>query len=113
MFVAESVESEQTQAEPVGVENMDVRPRIQLAAMIIDARRMLQLVNAAAPGALHRVAIAAVLEAAAITCLPYTTRGLIDAIASARTMGLAAGPLAWVAAEAILVAARLVATTLL
>jgi len=111
MFVADSDPAAQAETDHRSGEGTQARPRIQLIAMISDARRMLQLINAAAPGAVRRVAIAAVLEAVAITCLPYTTRGLIDAIATAHHSSV--GPLGWLAAEASLIAVRLVATALL
>jgi ATP-binding cassette subfamily B protein len=97
-------------AGPFDVSRMTLRSACSV--MWRDVRRLLPLVERAAPRALSMIAWAALVEAVVVTCLPYTTRQLIDSIAPARLTHAALVPLLWVAIEAVLMLVRLLASYL-
>ncbi len=84
--------------------------RASLGGMFRNGRRMLRLLEQAAPRALPLLVMAAVVEAAATTVLPYSTKRIIDAVRLAG--GVATVPLIWMTVEACVLTAQTIARSL-
>lgn len=81
-----------------------------IGLMIANARRLLRVIGRAAPGAAAWLVVAAIIEAAATTVLPYTTKQIIDAVPLAH--GDLTVPLLWTLVEAGVFTAMTVARNL-
>ena len=73
-----------------------------------NAGRLMTLINQAVPGAIRWIIVASLLDALVAICLPYTTRGLIDAILESRDSAIITLPLIWLAIEASLLIIRVI-----
>jgi len=84
--------------------------RASIGGMLGNGRRMLRLLEQAAPRALLLLIMAAVVEGVATTVLPYSTKRIIDAVNLAG--GIATVPLIWMIVEACVVTAQTMARSL-
>ena len=85
--------------------------RGSLPVIYRNARRLMTIINEAVPGAIRWILLASLLDALVAICLPYTTRGLIDAILDSRVSLVVTVPMIWLAIEATLLIIRVISTS--